>query len=218
MKEVRKKRLRDFYKSHPSGSGSVAEKPPSVEKITPPVTSGGIGDKPGVPDVTKDESTESESMSWGNDEDHSNNEEGNFESDQQENDDDEVKDVDDNDDNDHDKSEGDKHRGIYSDDVQDKKADVGMTDGQHEKENLEITQEQLVEDTHVTITKKTKVPVTILRIYTSTLLAVPVSVIPEGSPIYTNIPQSSQTFTSSPLQVIALEKDVAELKNDPLHT
>nr|GFD21075.1 hypothetical protein [Tanacetum cinerariifolium] len=46
MKEVRKKSLRDFYKSHPSGSGSVAEKPPSVEKITPPVTSKGTGDKP----------------------------------------------------------------------------------------------------------------------------------------------------------------------------
>nr|GEZ71843.1 hypothetical protein [Tanacetum cinerariifolium] len=76
MKEVRKKSLRDFHKSHPSGSGSVAEKPPSVKKITPPITSEGTGDKPGVPDVTKDESTESESESWGNDRDDSNNEEG----------------------------------------------------------------------------------------------------------------------------------------------
>ncbi|GKD39065.1 hypothetical protein Tco_1259272, partial [Tanacetum coccineum] len=33
MKEVRKKRLRDFHKTHPSGSGMIAEKPPSVEKI-----------------------------------------------------------------------------------------------------------------------------------------------------------------------------------------
>nr|GFC49701.1 hypothetical protein [Tanacetum cinerariifolium] len=57
MKEVRKKSLRDFHKSHPSGSGSVVEKPQSVKKITPPVTSEGTGDKPGVPDVTKDEST-----------------------------------------------------------------------------------------------------------------------------------------------------------------
>nr|GFC45052.1 hypothetical protein [Tanacetum cinerariifolium] len=30
MKEVRNKSLRDFYKSHPSGSSSVAEKPLSV--------------------------------------------------------------------------------------------------------------------------------------------------------------------------------------------
>ncbi|GKA57042.1 hypothetical protein Tco_0756230 [Tanacetum coccineum] len=51
-----------------------AEKPLSVEKITPTVTSEGTGDKPIVPDVTEDDSTESESESWGNDEDDSNNE------------------------------------------------------------------------------------------------------------------------------------------------
>ncbi|GKD85011.1 hypothetical protein Tco_1356165 [Tanacetum coccineum] len=61
MKKVRKKSLRDFHKTHPSGSGTVAEKLPSVEKITPTVTSEGTGDKPGVPDVTEDDSTESES-------------------------------------------------------------------------------------------------------------------------------------------------------------
>ncbi|GJV48295.1 hypothetical protein Tco_1438507 [Tanacetum coccineum] len=74
LKEVKKKRLRDFYKTRPSGSGIVAEKPPSVEKITPTVTSEGTGDKTGVPNVTEHDSTESESESWGNDEDDSNNE------------------------------------------------------------------------------------------------------------------------------------------------
>ncbi|GJV02888.1 hypothetical protein Tco_1336457 [Tanacetum coccineum] len=74
MKEVRKKSLRDFHKTHPSGSGTIAEKPPSFEKITPTVTSKGTGDKPRVPDVTNDDSSESESESWGNDEDDSNNE------------------------------------------------------------------------------------------------------------------------------------------------
>ncbi|GKB37563.1 hypothetical protein Tco_0882505 [Tanacetum coccineum] len=73
IKEARKKSLRDFHKTHPSGSSKVAKKPPSVEKITPTVTSEGIGDKPGVLNVTKDDSTESESESWGNDEDDSNN-------------------------------------------------------------------------------------------------------------------------------------------------
>nr|GEV98594.1 hypothetical protein [Tanacetum cinerariifolium] len=308
IKEVRKKSLRDFYKSYPSGSSSVAKKLPSVEKITPPVINKGTGDKPGVPDVTKDDSTESESESWGNDDNDSNDEEGSerendseeresdyeqdtngseldSKSDQQ--DDDEVKDDDDkvkDDDEDDDKSEGDEDKGMDSDDVQDKKADVRMTNTHQEKENLEITQEQVVEDAHVTITKKTEVLVTISscssdlaskflnfldippsdieivspldvhvhheapRIHTSTLLAVPFSVIPEASHVYTNIPQSSQTFTSPPLQstpsplpttettniptlildfasifrfndrVIALEKDVFELKNDPLHT
>ncbi|GKC13455.1 hypothetical protein Tco_1010237 [Tanacetum coccineum] len=86
MKEARMKSLRDFHKTHPSGSGTVAEKPPSVEKITPTVTSEGTGDKPGVPDVTNDDSSESESESWGNDEDDSNNEqESSDESSKQEN-------------------------------------------------------------------------------------------------------------------------------------
>nr|GEU35553.1 hypothetical protein [Tanacetum cinerariifolium] len=72
MKEVRKKSLRDFHKTHPSGSGTVSKKQPRVDKITPTVTSEGTGDKPGVPDVTEDYLTESESESWGNDEDDSN--------------------------------------------------------------------------------------------------------------------------------------------------
>ncbi|GKA23739.1 hypothetical protein Tco_0709772 [Tanacetum coccineum] len=60
LKEVRKKSLRYFHKTHPSGSGTVAQKTPSIEKITPTITSEGTGDKPGVPDVTEDDSTESE--------------------------------------------------------------------------------------------------------------------------------------------------------------
>ncbi|GKC53989.1 hypothetical protein Tco_1076734 [Tanacetum coccineum] len=74
MKEVRKKSLREFHKTHPNGSGTVAKKPQSVDKITPTVTSEGTGDKPGVPDMTEDVFTESEFVSWGNDKDDSNNE------------------------------------------------------------------------------------------------------------------------------------------------
>ncbi|GKA30244.1 hypothetical protein Tco_0716549 [Tanacetum coccineum] len=74
IKEVRKKSSREFYKTHPNGSGTVAEDPPSVAKITPPVTSEGTSNIPGVPDVTNDNSSESESESWGNDEDDSNKE------------------------------------------------------------------------------------------------------------------------------------------------
>ncbi|GJV63076.1 hypothetical protein Tco_1473904 [Tanacetum coccineum] len=86
MKEARMKSLRNFHKTHPSGSGTVAEKPPSVEKITPTVTSEGTCDKPGVLDVTNDDSSESEFESWGNDEDDSNNEqESSDESSMQEN-------------------------------------------------------------------------------------------------------------------------------------
>ncbi|GJU45158.1 hypothetical protein Tco_1202424 [Tanacetum coccineum] len=74
LKEVRKKSLRDFHRTHLSSSGSVVEKLLSVEKIKHSVTSEGTGLKPGVPDVTKDDSTKSESESWGNDEDDSNDE------------------------------------------------------------------------------------------------------------------------------------------------
>ncbi|GJW78012.1 hypothetical protein Tco_0139694 [Tanacetum coccineum] len=70
--------LRKFKKASPTENRivilvSCAENPLSVEKITPTVTSEGTGDKPGVPDVTEDDSTESEFGSWGNDEDDNNN-------------------------------------------------------------------------------------------------------------------------------------------------
>ncbi|GJX94586.1 hypothetical protein Tco_0349172 [Tanacetum coccineum] len=66
FEEIRRKSMRDFHKTHPSGSGAV--------KIIPSVTSEGNDDKPGVPDVTKEESSKTEAESWGNDKDDSNNE------------------------------------------------------------------------------------------------------------------------------------------------
>nr|GEU73940.1 hypothetical protein [Tanacetum cinerariifolium] len=161
MKEVRKKSLRDLHKLHPSGSGTVAEKPPRVDKITFPVISEGTGDKPRVPDVTKDESTKSESESWGNNEDDGNDEndsknEGN--DDENKSDDDKTPfDSEKDSDFTQDTDGSNKDRGMddttnqLSDDVQDKKVDDEMTNAQQEKENLIITQEQVVEDAHVTI-------------------------------------------------------------------
>ncbi|GJV56593.1 hypothetical protein Tco_1457598 [Tanacetum coccineum] len=139
-----------------------------------------------------------------------------------------------------------------------------MTEAQQGNENLETTQEQVVEDAHVTIStvlKKTEIPVTkivspldvhiyheVLRTQAPTLLTIPVSVIPESSSVFTNIPQSSYTFTPTPIQatrtpppiiettnplpnlsdfssvfrfndrITTLEKEVANLKKDPLHT
>ncbi|GJY91510.1 hypothetical protein Tco_0506706 [Tanacetum coccineum] len=60
--EVCKKSLRDFHKTHPSGSGTITKIAPSAVKIKPSVTNEGTGAKPGVPDVTE-ESTESEAES-----------------------------------------------------------------------------------------------------------------------------------------------------------
>nr|GEW33028.1 hypothetical protein [Tanacetum cinerariifolium] len=182
MKEVRKKSLREFHRTHPSGSGMIAETPPSVEKTKSSVTREGTGDKPGGFDVTKDDLTKNGS-------------ESESKSDRQE-DEEEVKDDDEKEDefahtppntddeedtnleskNDN-KIKGDEDRGMndttnqFNDDVdarlneptqtdekvvQDKKADVEMTDAQQEKENLEITQEQVVEDAHVMILTATK--------------------------------------------------------------
>ncbi|GJU55889.1 hypothetical protein Tco_1229603 [Tanacetum coccineum] len=88
----------------------------------------------------------------------------------------------------------------------------------------------------------------ILRTQAPTLLTIPIFVITESSPVYTNIPQSSQTFTPPPIQttpipppttrttnppstlpdfasvfrfndrIVAFEKEVDDLKKDPLHT
>ncbi|GJZ62150.1 hypothetical protein Tco_0618287 [Tanacetum coccineum] len=170
LKEVRKKSLRDFHKTHPSGSGTIAEKPPSVEKITPTIQSEGTGDKPGVPDVIKDDSTESESESWGNDEDDNNNKQeacdkGNGQenaSEEQESDleqDEEFED--DNQEEEEIDQENDLKKIIESDEDREC-ADVEMKEAQQGNENLETTQEQVVDDAHVTITttKKTEVPVT----------------------------------------------------------
>ncbi|GKE01790.1 hypothetical protein Tco_1389773, partial [Tanacetum coccineum] len=74
FKEVQRKSLRVFHKTHPSGSCTVTKTTPSAAKIKPSVTNEGIGVKPGVPDVTEEESTKSEAESWGKDEDNSNNE------------------------------------------------------------------------------------------------------------------------------------------------
>ncbi|GJR27077.1 hypothetical protein Tco_1103309 [Tanacetum coccineum] len=300
LKEVRKKSLRDFHKTHPSGSGTLAEKPLSVEKITPTVTSEGTGDKPGVPDVTENDSTESES-----DEEQVSDSEQDEESDD---DNQEEEEVDQENEYEDDEIQSDEDKGMedttnqFDDDVdarleeptqtgkevvQGEGADVEMNEAQQGNENLETTQEQVVDDAHVTITtvtKKTEVPVTsssrssdlaskflnfsdipqadaeivspldvhvhheVPRTQAPTLLTIPVSVITESSPVLTNIPQSSQTFTPPPIlttptppptiettnplstlpdfasvfrfndRITTLEKEVAKLKKDPLHT
>ncbi|GKE21414.1 hypothetical protein Tco_1432926, partial [Tanacetum coccineum] len=62
MDVTRRKGIELLSETHPSGSGTIAEKPQSVDKITPTVTSDGTGDKPGVLDVTEDDSTESSKL------------------------------------------------------------------------------------------------------------------------------------------------------------
>ncbi|GJT21559.1 hypothetical protein Tco_0891496, partial [Tanacetum coccineum] len=156
LKEVRNKSLRDFHKTHPSGSGKGAEKPPSVEKITPTVTSEGTGDKPGVPDVTKDNSTEKEEVDQENE-----SEDDEIESDEDKKTDDTTDQFDDDVD-----ARLEEPTQTGKEVVQGEGADVEMNEAQQRNKNLETTQEQVVDDAHVTITivstitKKTEVPIT----------------------------------------------------------
>ncbi|GJT35946.1 hypothetical protein Tco_0926365 [Tanacetum coccineum] len=60
MKEARMKSLRDFHKTHPSGSGTIFEKPPSVEKIT---STGNDEDDSNNKQESSDESSKQENES-----------------------------------------------------------------------------------------------------------------------------------------------------------
>ncbi|GJV43773.1 hypothetical protein Tco_1428309 [Tanacetum coccineum] len=72
FEEVRRKSMRDFHKTHPSGSGTITKTAPNA-KIKLSITNERTGVKLGVPDVTEDDSSESKAESWGNDEDDNNN-------------------------------------------------------------------------------------------------------------------------------------------------
>ncbi|GJX59872.1 hypothetical protein Tco_0291262 [Tanacetum coccineum] len=60
FEEVRRKSMRDFHKTHPSGSGTVTKTAPSAAKIKPSITNEGTGDE-------DDSNNEHESRSEGSD-------------------------------------------------------------------------------------------------------------------------------------------------------
>nr|GEU94047.1 retrovirus-related Pol polyprotein from transposon TNT 1-94 [Tanacetum cinerariifolium] len=181
--EVFKKNLRDFHKTHPSGSGIVTKITPSTAKIKPSITNIGTGVKPGVLDVTEEESTkrsdqerdsgdgnaQSDSEKRSDSKHETDKNESGSESDQEKNEkdieDDEEEEDDEffktssNDSNDEDetkikdKAKGDEDEGI----------DYTTNQFDDDNENPEITLNQVTEDAHVTlstVTKKTEVPVT----------------------------------------------------------
>ncbi|GJV28709.1 hypothetical protein Tco_1385157 [Tanacetum coccineum] len=165
MKELRKKSLRYFHKTHLSSSGTVVKKPPSVEKITPTVTSEGTDDNNNDQDASNEDSEKKNES-----------EEQVFDSEQEE----ESKDDDqkeeefvhtpspthDKDDDNLESESDDVNKSNEESDkeiVQGEGADAEMIDAQQGNENLETTQEQVVEDAHVTIstvTKKIEIPIT----------------------------------------------------------
>ncbi|GKA61950.1 hypothetical protein Tco_0761469 [Tanacetum coccineum] len=244
--EVRRKSMRDFHKTHPSGSGIVTKTGPSAAKLKPFVTNEGTGVIPGVLDVIEEESSESEAESWGNDKDDNYNEQ---DSSDEDNDQANVRD-DEDETNITDKDEGDEDEEMdYTtsqlyDDVDIRLNEPVDTDkGFIQEEDIPHMDAEIVfpMDVHVHHEVPSK--------QTPTLLTVPVSVITDSSPVYsTVIPQSFPSFTPSPQQststppptteatnppstlpnfasvfqfnnrVTALEKEVAKLKKDPLHT
>ncbi|GJR20354.1 hypothetical protein Tco_0968881 [Tanacetum coccineum] len=208
IKEARKKSLRYFHKTHPSGSGTIDEKPPSVEKITPTITSEGTGDKLRVP-ISEQEDFNQENES----------------------EDDEMK--------------SDKEQGM--DDTTDQFGDDADASLEEPTVTATgIVQEQVVEDAHVTISnvsKKTKVPVTsssrsydlvfpeIITDFSQNHSSI-IDTLHILTPIKTTPTPPSTIETTNPLsnlldfssvfrlndRITALEKEVADLKKDPLHT
>nr|GFA09364.1 hypothetical protein [Tanacetum cinerariifolium] len=71
MPKVRKKSLRDFHKTHPSGSGTVTKIAPSAAKIKSSVTNEATCSKPMVLEVTKEVSSESSHQESDNGDDNS---------------------------------------------------------------------------------------------------------------------------------------------------
>nr|GEU50123.1 hypothetical protein [Tanacetum cinerariifolium] len=132
---------------------------------------------------------------------------------------------DDDDDDDDDISKDDEDRGMDSDDVQDKKkTEVPITSSSC---SSDLASKFLnfsdipPADTEVVSPLDVYVHHEVPRIHKSTILAVRSTLSPLPTTATTNIPPSILDFISVFRfndRVIALEKDVAELKNDPLHT
>nr|GEW50603.1 hypothetical protein [Tanacetum cinerariifolium] len=145
-KEVRKKCLRDFHKTHPSGSGIVTKIAPSAVKIKPSVTNERTGVKPGVPNVTEEESTKKSKVK---DKAEGDEDKGMDYTTNQLDDDVDVR----------------LNEPVNADEgfIQKGGTDGDMINVQQGNENLGITLNQVIEDAHVTIStiaKKTEVPVT----------------------------------------------------------
>ncbi|GJY67113.1 hypothetical protein Tco_0469351 [Tanacetum coccineum] len=110
------------------------------------------GDKPGVPDVTEDDSTESESESWGNDEDDSNNKQEAKQDEESDDDNQEEEEVDQENESKDDEIESDEDKGM--DDTTDQfDDDVDARLEEPTQTGKEIVQGKGAD-------KKTKVPVT----------------------------------------------------------
>nr|GEV38677.1 hypothetical protein [Tanacetum cinerariifolium] len=129
---------KETHKLQASGSCEGADfesEVPYESKAKPSDTSEGTDKKPGVLDVSKVDSFNSDDVSWGNSKDES----------------DDVNDKDDNDD-----ESGNGNDGEYDDLYKDVKGDAKMIDATRESGSQENSYEQVIEDAHVTLTTSQK--------------------------------------------------------------
>nr|GEU78931.1 hypothetical protein [Tanacetum cinerariifolium] len=226
FKEVQKKSMRDFYKTRPSGSGTVAKIAPSVAKIKSSATSKGTGVKPGVLNVAEEESFEKHET----DESESSSESDHDESEEEDEDNEEARN--------HDKAEGDEdeemdyttsqlyddmdimlNEPVYTNKgfVQEEGTDVAMTNVQQGNENpeiLQVTSSSHSLDLAAKFLKFLSIPhidakvVSLMDVHvhhevpsqqTPKLLTLPILVISDSSPVFTTvILQSLPSFTLPP--------------------
>nr|GEX05725.1 hypothetical protein [Tanacetum cinerariifolium] len=131
LSKKKEKSLRDFHKTHPSSFGIVTKTTLSAAKIKPFVTNGGTDVKPGVLDMTKEESSESKTESWGNDEYDSNNEQDS----RSEGSDEEI-DIDD------DNTQSDSEKGSDSEHETDENESDSKSDQEENKEEIRYDKEE----------------------------------------------------------------------------
>ncbi|GJX62035.1 hypothetical protein Tco_0294935 [Tanacetum coccineum] len=204
MKEIRKKSLRDFYKTHPSGSSTVAEKPQVLIRLHL---------------LSQVKELENES----------NEQESNSKQEEESKDDDQKEEEfvhTPTDDKDDDNLESE------SDDVIKSDEEKGMDDTTYQFDNYvdarlkeptqtdkEVAQGEDIPHADAEIVSPLDVHVhhEVSRTQAPTLFTIPVSVITKSSPVFTNIPQSSKTFTPPPILTTPNPPPTMETTN-PLST
>nr|GEV61381.1 hypothetical protein [Tanacetum cinerariifolium] len=193
MKETQayRKSMREFHKTHPSGSGTVTKTTPSVAKIKPFVTSEGTGVKLGVPDVTGEESSD-------NSEHETDESESSLGSDHEENKEDE----------DDEEEVKDEFVKTLSNDS-DEKDKTKITDKAEGNEDMDYTTSQLYDDVDIRLIE----PVDTDKGFVQEEDAEIVSSLDVH--VYHEVTSQQTQYLS---RVTTLEKEVAKLKKDPLHT
>ncbi|GJZ78759.1 hypothetical protein Tco_0643596 [Tanacetum coccineum] len=224
--EVQRKSMRDFYKTHPSGSGTVTKTAISAVKIKSSITNKGTGVIPGVPDVIAEESSKKENEEDDEDDEEEEEEEVVKTPFNDSDDEDEAK-ITDKDKGDEDEEMDYTTSQLY-DDVDIRLNEPVDTDKGFVQEGTEVpvTSSSHSSDLAAKFLNFSDIPHTdaeIVHVYhevpskqTPTLLTVPVSVISKKSSIYsTIILQSISSFTPPPPESTPTPPPTTEATNPP---